>query len=278
MSAHPPSSSLAVPLDGATRIHYIVGDPIAQVKSPSEVTRALLAHGRNAIVVPAHVAPQHLAGWVAGTALAQNVDSIIVTVPHKFACFDLCVSTSGRAAFLQTVNTMRRHPGGGWHGDMFDGLGFVMALRDKGFEPAGRSALLAGAGGAGSAIAHALVTAGVSRLAVHDTDTVRRGTLVERLAGLGLCPVDHASADPAGFDLVVNATPAGMQAADPYPVDVSRLRPGAMAACAITAPAVSPFIAAARERGCESLTGIEMFDRVKDLIVEFLLNPGTPKD
>jgi shikimate dehydrogenase len=265
------TSTLSVPLDGSTRIHYIVGDPIAQVKSPAEVTRALLAHGVNAIVVPAHVAPRHLNEWVAAASLSQNVDSIIVTVPHKFACFQLCASTSERAAFLQTVNTMRRNPDGGWHGDMFDGLGFVTALQDKGFEPAGKTALLAGAGGAGSAIAHALVTAGVSRLAVHDADALRRQTLVDKLAGLGRCPVGHGSADPAAFDLVGNATPAGMQPGDPLPVDVSRMRAGAMAACAITAPAISPFIEAARERGCLTLTGIEMFDRVKDLIVEFLL-------
>ncbi len=265
------TASRPIQLDGSTRIHYIVGDPIAQVKSPSEVTRALAERGHNAIVVPAHVSPAHLADWVAGVSLAQNVDSIIVTVPHKFACFHLCASTSERAAFLQTVNILRRHPGGGWHGDMFDGLGLVTALRDKAFEPAGKSALLAGAGGAGSAIAHALVTAGVSRLAVHDTDEARRRTLVDRLAALRLCPVEHGSADAAGFDLVVNASPAGMRPGDPLPVDVARMRGGAMAACAITAPAVSPFIAAARAQGCGSLTGIDMFDRVKDLMVEFLL-------
>lgn len=258
-------------LNGATRIHYIVGDPIAQVKSPAEVTRTLLAHGRNAIVVPAHVKPQDLSNWVAGVSLAQNVDSIIVTVPHKFACFELCATTSEHAAFLRTVNTMRRNPDGSWHGDMFDGVGFVAALRDKGFDPAGKAALLAGAGGAGSAIAHALVLAGVSRMAIHDINASRRETLVDRLSALQRCPITHGSIDPSGFDLVINATPAGMRPGDPYPVDVTRLPPGAMAGCAITAPPVSPFLEAARARGCASLTGKDMFDRVKDQIVNFLL-------
>lgn len=79
-------------LDGATRLHYIVGDPIAQVKSPAGVTQAFADHGRNAVCVPAHVSPAHLADWVRGASLAQNVDGIIVTVPHKFACTDLCVT------------------------------------------------------------------------------------------------------------------------------------------------------------------------------------------
>ncbi|MEY4884436.1 MAG: hypothetical protein RIS34_2290, partial [Pseudomonadota bacterium] len=161
-------------LSGATRVHFIVGDPIAQVKSPAGVSQAYQARGHNAMVMPAHVAPAALAAWLAGVSLAQNVDGIIVTVPHKFACFDLCATTSERAAFLHTVNTMRRNPDGTWHGDMFDGLGFVEAMRDNGCQPLAKRALLVGAGGAGSAIAHALVMAGVSALAIHDEDTVRR--------------------------------------------------------------------------------------------------------
>ena len=90
-------------------------------------------------------------------------------------------------------------------------LGFVAAMRDNGCEPLGKRALLVGAGGAGSAIAHALVMAGVSGLAIHDEDAVRRTSLVDRLATLGRAPVTHGSPDPAGFDIVLNATPVGMR-------------------------------------------------------------------
>ena len=258
-------------LSGATRLHYIVGDPIAQVKSPAGVTQAFADHGRDAVCVPAHVSPAHLADWVRGASLAHNVDGIIVTVPHKFACTDLCATTSDRAAFLHTVNTMRRNADGSWHGDMFDGLGFVTAMQDKGCQPAGKKALLVGAGGAGSAIAYALVMAGVSELGVHDPDDQRRGALVDRLAGLGKCPVTHGSADPTGFDLVLNATPVGMKEGDPYPLDVSKLEPSMFCGCVITAPAVTRFIAVAREKGCPTMTGADMFARVRDLMVDFLL-------
>ncbi len=262
---------MAEALNGATRLHYIVGDPIAQVKSPAGVTQAYQQRGHNAYVMPAHVSPADLAAWLAGVSLAKNVDGVIATVPHKFACFDLCATTSERAAFLHTVNTMRRNTDGSWHGDMFDGLGFVAAMRDKGCEPEGKKALLVGAGGAGSAIAHALVMAGVSQLAIHDEDDTRRGTLVDRLAGLGRCPVTHGSADPAGFDIVLNATPAGMEAADPYPLDVTRLTAAMFVGCVITAPAITPLVAVARAKGCAIMTGADMFDRVRDLMVDFLL-------
>jgi shikimate dehydrogenase len=259
------------PLSGATRLHFIVGDPIAQVKSPAGVSEAFHARGHNAYVMPVHVAPASLAQWVAGTSLAQNVDGIIVTVPHKFASFDLCATTSDRAAFLHTVNTMRRNADGSWHGDMFDGLGFVSAMEDNGCNPSGKKALLVGAGGAGSAIAHALVMAGVSALAIHDEDAMRRTMLVDRLAGLGRCPVTHGTANPTGFDVVINATPMGMKESDPFPLDVDHITPAMFVGCVITVPAVTPLIAAARVRGCATMTGAHMVARVRDLMADFLV-------
>lgn len=258
-------------LDGATRVHFIVGDPIAQVKSPAAVTRAYQDRGRNAMVMPAHVSPADLAAWLAGVSLSKNVDGIIVTVPHKFACFDLCATSSERAAFLHTANTMRRNANGSWHGDMFDGLGFVAALRDKGCAPEGKKALLVGAGGAGSAIAHALVMAGVSALAIHDEDAQRRHALVARLGGLDKCPVHEGSADPAGYDIVINATPVGMKDTDPLPLATDKLAANTFVGCVITAPAISALIAAARAQGCPTLTGVDMFAKVSDLMVDFLL-------
>jgi len=263
-------------LDGATRLHFIVGDPIAQVKSPGGMSQAFADQGRNALCVPAHVAPKQLAAWFAGISLAQNVDGIIVTVPHKFACFELCATSSDRARFLGAVNTLRRNPDGSWHGDMFDGLGYVQAMRRKGCDPAGRRALLVGAGGAGSAIAHALVSAGVQELAIHAPDTSRRDTLIQRLASLGLGRVTAGSPQPQGFDIALNASPVGMQAHDPHPLDASGFTPEMFVGCVITAPAVPPMITAARARGCNTMTGADMFVQVRDLMLAFLLGAGQP--
>lgn len=259
-----------IELSGATRVHFIVGDPIAQVKSPLGVTRAFADRGLDAMVMPAHVRPDDLAGWADGVSRARNVDGIIVTVPHKFASAALCATLSERAAFLGAVNTMRRNPDGGWHGEMFDGMGYVAALRDRGCEPQGRRALLVGAGGAGTAIGHALVMAGVLALDVHDEDAARCEALVQRLAALDRCPVAVGSRDPRGHSLVVNASPAGMRDGDPLPVDVERLDADAFVGCVITQPPVSPLVAAARARGLGTATGADMFARVRDLMVEFL--------
>ncbi|MFM2035796.1 MAG: hypothetical protein RL459_1061, partial [Pseudomonadota bacterium] len=131
--------------------------------------------------------------------------------------------------------------------------------------------LLVGAGGAGSAIAHSLVMAGVSELAIYDEDKDRRETLIQRLAGLKQCPVTGGTADPTGFDVVINATPVGMKDGDPYPLQADKITSGMFVGCVITQPAVTPLIAAARAAGCQTMTGAHMFGRVRDLMVEFLL-------
>jgi len=267
----PMMASKPLQLDGASRIHFIVGDPIAQVKSPAGVSQAFQDAGLNAVCIPAHVAPADLAAWTASVSLTQNVDGIIVTVPHKFAYFDLCATTSERGAFLKSINTLRRNADGSWHGDMFDGMGYVKALALQGCKLEGQKALLVGAGGAGSAIAYSLATGGLRELAIHDEDRARRDALVHRLASLGTCRVVAGSNDPTGFDVAINATPVGMKAGDPHPIDSSRFTPKLFVGCVITAPAVPPMIAAARAMGCNTLTGADMFAQVKDLMVAFLM-------
>ena len=272
------ATNVAVSLDeglsGATRVVFIVGDPIAQVRSPKGVTAALREAGRDAIVVPAHVAPNDLPAFFAGVAPMRNVDGVIITVPHKFSAAAYCKSFSEEAAFLGAVNTLRRTPDGAWHGGMFDGTGFVAALVDAGCDLQGKCALLVGAGGAGSAIGHALVQAGVASLDVLDNDTSRTGSLVTRLAALQRGAVNTASKDVVAesFDVVVNASPMGMRADDPLPVDVSRLSASTFVGDVVTKPPLTPFIEAARARGCKTVTGTQMFARVCDRMVEFLLD------
>jgi shikimate dehydrogenase len=258
-------------LSGRTRVVAIVGDPIAQVKSPAGVTRALVARGMNAVVVPMHVVPSALDAFVVGVSQARNVDGIIVTIPHKFAVYGHCATATPRAHFLGGVNTLRRNADGSWHGDQLDGEGFVNSLRTAGCRPEGRRVLMAGAGGAGSAIALALLEAGVSELAIHDGDTTRRDALIDRLAQRHAGKVRAGSADPTGATLVVNATPAGMRDGDPYPVEADKVTREMFVADVITAPAVTPLLDVARAKGCGTQTGGGMFAGVSALMVEFLV-------
>ena len=253
-------------LSGATRIHLIVGDPIGQAKSPAGLTRVFAERGADAVCIPMQVPVAAFDAFMRAIKQVGNVDGIIVTVPHKLAAMPHCDRLSERARALAAVNAMRREPGGGWFGDMTDGVALVAALDRAGFASHGRRALVVGAGGAGSAVALALAEAGAA-VAVHDTDQGRRDGLVRRLAGFG---VAAGSADPAGCDLVVNATPLGMTAGDPLPVDIARLKAGVLAADLVTKPVLTPFLTAARQRGAAIVTGEDMFAPQAGILADFL--------
>ena len=165
----------------------------------------------------------------------------------------------------------RRNADGTWHGDMLDGTGFVAGIQKAGCVTQGQRALLAGAGGAGSAIALALLEAQVSGLAIHDADAIRRDALIARLLTRFPGRVGTGSSDPFGFGIIANATPMGMRAGDPLPVDVARLMSEMFVGDVITVPEVSPLLAAARKAGCGTQTGVGMFRQVLELMIAFLL-------
>ncbi len=265
------------PLSGETLVVPIVGDPIAQVKSPDGITRAFAARNRNAVVVPLQIAGTDLDALIAGLTPSGSVGGIIATVPHKFGLAPHCATLTDRARFLGSVNVARRNADGTWHGDQVDGAAYVAAIRATGGEPTGRRVLQVGAGGAGSAIALALLGAGAAELALHDTDPARRDALAGRLRERYGARVLVGSDDPTGFDIVAHATPMGMRAGDPYPVNVQRLKPDTFVADVVTKPTVPPLVEAARRLGCRTSAGVDMFAAVADLIVDFLLADGPLK-
>lgn len=260
-----------VTLNGETRLYYIVGDPIAQVKSPPALTAILIERGANALVVPAHVAPDDLGVFLDAARATRNVDGLVVTVPHKIACLDFCDETTERARFAGSTNVIRRGADGRWRGDNTDGQGYLDGIAAEGFDVAGKTALLVGAGGAGSAIAYEILARGAAHLKIHDIDDGRRtrilGSLAERFPGR----VGPGSADPIGVDLVANATPLGMRPGDPLPVDASRLVAGQFVADVITRPEISPLLVAARRIGCATMPGAGMFNAQAQLLVDRML-------
>lgn len=261
-------------LSGSTQVVPIIGDPIAQVKSPDGITRIFAERGQNAVVVPLHIGADDLDLLISGLSVSHSVGGLIATVPHKFGLATHCGTLTDRAGFIGSVNVARRGTDGTWHGDQVDGAAHVAAIVASGGEPAGARVLQVGAGGAGSAIALALLEAGAAELALHDADPERRDGLIDRLQTRFGARVVAGSSDPAGFDIVANATPMGMRPGDPLPVDVRRLTTSTFVSDVVTKPAVPPLIQAARDLGCRTSTGTDMFAAVAVLIVDFLLADG----
>jgi shikimate dehydrogenase len=259
-------------LNGATRLFPIVGDPVAQVKAPAGLTHAFEQRGVDAVCVAMQISPADWQTYISAIRATKNIDGLIVTVPHKFAAYDVCDSVSDRARFLRTVNVMRRDKNGKFHGDMFDGLGFVDACKNNGCIFKGRSALLIGTGGAGTAIAHAVATEGVSELGLCDLDIKRRDDLLSRLSASGFS-VHAADNDASRYDIILNATPLGMREDDPLPVITGSLRAGQFVGDVVTKPEITALISTASAMGLPTSNGIAMFEKVRDLLVDFLLSP-----
>lgn len=257
---------------GETRLFPIIGEPIIYVQSVRRLTSGFEARGHNGICIPMQVRGDDLEPVMRGLTQTRNVDGILVTMPHKFTCFAHCATSSDTAKLFGVVSVMRRNQDGTWHGDMLDGRAFVKAQIDEGAQPRGARVLLVGAGGAGSAIAMALLEDGVRELVIHDADEARTGKLIDLLSGMARGRVKSGPPDPTGFDMVCNATPMGMADGDPLPVAAHLLKSSMFVGDVIAGHGVTPFLQAARAAGCKTANGDQMVEAVQTVMLDFMLH------
>ena len=91
--------------------------------------------------------------------------------------------------------------------------------------------------------------------------------------------LNTGSNDPAGYDVVVNATPLGMKEGDPLPMDVERIVAGALVGEVVMKQEITPFLAAARARGCSIQVGTDMlFEQIPAYLEFFGLRVATPEE
>lgn len=245
----------------ATRVVFMIGTPIAQVRSPTLFNRYFAERRIDRIMVPLEVSVETLAGFVAMVREAENCDGFVATLPHKRALLTMVDEAGPTARALESVNAVRRNPDGRLFGDMADGAGFWNGARAAGFEPFGQSAVLAGAGAAGTAIAFEFAQRGGRRLAIWSRSDDEVGALARRLAGTGIEVVTGLPESLDSYDIAINATPLGMDYAPGSafsPELVATLPTGAFAADAITEPTVTQFLAAARACGLRTIDGRAM--------------------
>ncbi len=259
-------------LTGATRLFPIIGDPIIYARSPEFFSASLQARGANALCVPMQVALGSLEPVMQALAVTPNVDGILVTMPHKFEVTRHCATLSETSRLFGAVSVIRRNADGSWHGDSQDGASFVKAQIDQGATVTGARALLIGAGGAGSAIAIALLDAGLGELVVHDIDERRMTALVHILNERNPGMVKAGPPDPTGCDLLCHATNLGMTANDPLPVAPELLTPALFVGDVIAGHGETALIRAARLAGCKTATGDEMVRAVQGMMVDYMLS------
>lgn len=266
-------------LDGQTELIAHIGWPTHSFKAPMIYNPYFASIGVNAVVVPMGCRAEHFGGFLRSVFTLENIRGALITMPHKVSVVDLCDEVTPVVQVAGSCNAVKRTAHGRLLGDMFDGEGFVRGLRRKGLRLAGARALVAGTGGVGSAIAASLAAAGVGTLAVYDVQAESAQALAQRLrTHYPAVQVTTGSRDPAGFALVVNATPLGMNPGDPLPLDVSRIDPSAFVGEVVMKTEMTPLLLAARARGCRIQVGSDMLFEMIPPYLEFFGFPTTTAD
>ncbi len=273
-SNFPITAAMAPFVTGSTDVYLILGDPVAQVLAPQTFNPLFASMGIDAILVPVQVRPEHLLAFVKTAFLAPNIKGLWLTIPHKtpvMAALDHC-SALGRMA--GAVNAIRRRADGTLEGGLFDGEGFVAALDYFNIAYANQRVLILGAGGAAAAIGASLaLTRGAgaaAEVAFFDPAPGKAAAVATRMAAASSTFVHAAGTnDPAGFDLVVNASPLGLNLSDPLPCDVTRLEPHAALIDIVMKNQPTPVVRAARARGLNAQPGFEMLIQQTHLYLDF---------
>lgn len=243
-----------------TRRAGIIGHPVAHSLSPVFQAAAFVHCGLD---VAYEFWDTPTPGLAARMQSVRDADVLgaNVTIPHKEAVIPFLDELGGQSARVGAVNTVVNREGR-LFGFNTDGPGFVAALRNEAaFEPAGKSILLVGAGGAARGIAFALAEAKAGTIAIWNRTADRSARLVDDVAGAGGNVRVAASSDPRGYDCIVNCTSIGMEGTGTEgstPCDLSRASRGALAVDIVYKPEDTSFLAAARAEGLRTLGGLPM--------------------
>lgn len=264
---------------GTTSLIAHIGWPTHTFKSPMIYNPWFEQVGADAVVVPMGCKPDDYAAFLKAVFTLTNIRGALITMPHKVATVALLGEASPAVRIAGSCNAVKRADDGRLGGDLFDGEGFVRGVRRKGCHLKGARALVVGCGGVGSAIAASLAGAGVASIGLHDARPGSADGLAARLREHHPhLEVRTGSNDPAGCDIVVNATPLGMNDGDPLPLDVSRLSPEAFVGEVVMKDEMTAFLKAAAARGCRYQVGADMlFEQIPAYLEFFGLPVATPE-
>ncbi|HPW07433.1 MAG TPA: ThiF family adenylyltransferase [Burkholderiaceae bacterium] len=263
-------------INGNTEIVAHIGFPTHAFKAPMIYNPWFEKAGVNAIVVPMGCQAQDYPDFLRSVFKLANIRGALITMPHKVTTVGLLDEVFPTAAVAGSCNAVRRGSDGRLQGDMFDGEGFVRGVRRKGCKLEGARVLIVGCGGVGSAIAASLAAAGVGAISLFDARAESAQGLGQRLTRhYPLLEVSTGSNDPAGFDLVVNGTPLGMNEGDPMPMNVSRIAATTFVGEVVMKTEMTAFLTAVQARGCRFQVGSDMLFEQIPAYLEFFGFPST---
>ncbi len=267
-------------LSGKTTLIAHIGYPTEAFKAPLIYNPWFEKHGIDAMVVPMGVKAEDYPLSLRQIFKFSNVLGALVTMPHKVTTIGLADEVSVTARIAGAANALLKRADGTLLADQFDGTGFARGVARKGFKTKGSKILVVGTGGVGSPIAASLAADGAASISLFDVNAASAEGLASRLATYYPdMEVNVTSNDPAGFDLVVNATPLGMKPNDPLPFDVTRLAPSTFVGEVVMKQEITPMLKAAIARGCKYQVGTDMlFEMIPAYLEFFGFGTTTPEE
>jgi shikimate dehydrogenase len=258
-------------LSGKTHLYAILAHPIAHVRAPEFFNAVFEARGIDAFLAPLHVLPEDLADVVPQLQKIGNLHGLVLTIPHKETMAQLCDELGPNGKLVGAVNTVRFESDGRLMGDIFDGIGLVRGALAHDITMKNKRVLMVGAGGAGRAIAFALLEEGAAALTIANRTPGRAEALVAEVAKAAPgAEVRVGQPDPKGHDVIINATSLGLHETDALPVDPDLLTPAMEVIDIIAATEVTPIRRAAIDIGCRTMGGRPMVDHQIDSQLKFL--------
>jgi 3-dehydroquinate dehydratase/shikimate dehydrogenase len=249
----------------ATPFYAVIGDPIGHSKSPLIHNAALAAAKLDGCYVPFRVAADDLKEFLV-EAPAFGIRGLSITIPHKEAAMARATRLDPAAATIGAMNTLvyendeddEQFDAFGYNTDEPGAMESLEAAAGGVGSLAGKRALVLGAGGAAKGIVFGLVRRGASVTVVN-----RNRERADELAVSLKCDVvDWDRRGELEYDVLVNCTPLGMYPkVDDTPLPAESLQPGAIVFDTVYNPTETRLLREARERGCKTVVGTEMFLR-----------------
>lgn len=256
-------------ISGKTRVCGIFGYPVEHSFSPAMQNQAFRATGLDYVYVPFPVKPGGLPAAVSAIK-DLGLAGVNVTIPHKEPVLPLLDKLTREAELTGAVNTIVNQSG---HllGDNTDGRGFLRSLQEEaGFDPAGKTVLLLGAGGAARAVAVQLGLAGAATIFITNRSKGRAeevASFVTEMTGAGTIVLDWPVTGGTlpgealqAAQLVVQATPLGMypKTTEAVPLSYELFRPGQVVCDIVYNPVKTRFLKEAGQSGAKVVDGLGM--------------------
>jgi shikimate dehydrogenase len=238
----------------------VMGWPVAHTRSPVIHSHWIAKHGLKGAYVQLPVQPDRLEAAIRGLP-ALGFAGCNITVPHKVNAMQLMDELHPQARRIAAINTVVVQPDGRLLGVNNDGIGYIQSLRDA--NPTWRGdagpALVLGAGGAARAIVVALLDEGVPELRITNRTLEKAQALKDAFGDrVTVVPWAERNQAMAGISLLVNTTTQGMHGQPALDVQLDDLPAAAMVSDAIYIPLETPLLAAARQRGHQTVNGLGM--------------------